>query len=254
MECSSSSALEIASRPQNFLNVDLVLVDGQFDSKWIKAQLEPCLIHDQRGYGFVASGRVLSPDWKKFARRVVKAGRKTEGLLRALKLSPESSVVDATAGLGVDSLLMASTGAQVTMIERHPVLALLLSDQLQQIEQEANWRSISPRLSLTHSDAVTAFDQLQGQPVDVVYLDPMFETGSYRAKVSGNMQLLHKFSEPPSADEQHALLKSAMQLANKVVVKRAAGAPPLAGETPQAVSTGDSVRYDIYTLHGSVGV
>ena len=251
---SSADVLEASKQAQNFLSVNPVALDGQFDAKWIKAQLEPCLIHDQHGFRFVTSGQVLSPDWRKLARRVVKAGRKTEGLLRALKLTPGTRVIDATAGLGVDSLLMASTGAQVTMIERHPVLALLLSDQLLQIAQETNWRSIAPRLNLVHSDALSAFKQLHGQPIDVVYLDPMFGAGSYRAKVSGNMQLLHSLSEPPSEEEQHCLLEAAMKLADKVVVKRATSAPPLAGLKPQAVSTGDSVRYDIYTQKQGMGV
>ena len=109
-------------------------------------------------------------------------------------------------------------------------------------------------LNLIHSDALSAFEWFYGQPIDVVYLDPMFEAGSYRAKVSGSMQLLHSLSEPPSEEEQHDLLQAAMKLAAKVVVKRATSAPPLASLKPQAVSRGDSVRYDIYTRNQSMGV
>ena len=237
----------IAEHARAFLSLELVVHTGHFGAKWIKSQQETCLIHDGSGFSLVVYGRTLSPDWQKKARRVVKAGRKTEGLLRALKLSPGMQIIDATAGLGIDSLLMASAGAEVTLIEKHPILALMLSDQMRQIQNSANWRSIAPKLSLIHGDAMTVLDQL-ARRVDVIYLDPMFESESYRAKVSGQIQLLHSLAGPPSLDEQHALLQAAMKLADKVVVKRATGAPSLAGQIPQAISQGDSVRYDIYTL------
>ena len=47
-------------------------------------------------------------------------------LLQACKLTDQSQVLDATAGFGHDSLILASTGAQVTMLERNPLMALLL--------------------------------------------------------------------------------------------------------------------------------
>ena len=47
------------------------------------------------------------------------------------------SVIDATAGLGRDAFVLASIGCQVRLVERHPVVYLLLQDGLNRAYQDA---------------------------------------------------------------------------------------------------------------------
>ena len=47
-----------------------------------------------------------------------------------IKGSELPSVIDATAGLGRDAFVLASIGCQVRLVERHPVVYLLLQDGL----------------------------------------------------------------------------------------------------------------------------
>ena len=46
------------------------------------------------------------------------------------------SVIDATAGLGRDAFVLASIGCQVRLVERHPVVYLLLQDGLNRAYQD----------------------------------------------------------------------------------------------------------------------
>lgn len=41
------------------------------------------------------------------------------------------NVIDATAGLGRDAFVLAAIGCQIKLVERHPVVRLLLQDGLQ---------------------------------------------------------------------------------------------------------------------------
>ena len=69
----------------------------------------------------------ITPNWQSLTKRIVTAGRKSELLLQACKLTSEMTAIDCTAGFGHDGLILASTGASVAMIEQNPVMFLLLS-------------------------------------------------------------------------------------------------------------------------------
>ncbi len=170
-------------------------------------------------------------------------------------------VLDATAGLGEDTWLLAALGCRVTAVERHPVLAQLLADGLARAAVEHP--AVAERIDLYHSQsqhmlrAVTSDENNQllrlfgvgsAQPwegIDVVYLDPMFPPGRGSALESRPMRLLRRLAGADlDADE---LFRPALQAAGRrVVVKRPRHAEPLAGEKPDVVHGGKAVRFDVY--------
>ena len=78
----------------------------------------PILLLDAKDkLSWLSDGLSVAPEWDKLQRRVVSAGRKSELLLQAAKITAESRVIDATAGFGHDSLILGSTGAQVIMLD-----------------------------------------------------------------------------------------------------------------------------------------
>ncbi|MGL4838659.1 MAG: class I SAM-dependent methyltransferase, partial [Shewanella sp.] len=91
-----------------------------------------------------------------------------------LKQGVSPRVVDGTAGLGRDAFVLASLGCQVTLVERHPVVAALLEDGLRRAYQDAEigaW--MRERMQLFHGSSLEALSALP-HAVDVVYLDPMY--------------------------------------------------------------------------------
>ena len=99
-------------------------------------------------------------------------------------------------------------------------------------------------MRLVEGNSIAALGSME-EPPDVVYLDPMFPERTKSAAVKKKFQLLHLL-ERPCTDEA-ALLGAALACgARKVVVKRPAKGPCLAGAKPSHTIAGKAVRYDCY--------
>ena len=69
-----------------------------------------------------------------------------------IKSGYRPTVIDATAGLGRDAFVLACLGCQVTMLERSPVLGVMLKDGLMRAQQHADFAQI--QLQLVIGDAI----------------------------------------------------------------------------------------------------
>ena len=234
---------------------------------------QPILLLDEKNkLSWLSDGLSVAPEWDKLQRRVVSAGRKSELLLQAAKITSDSTVIDATAGFGHDSLILASTGAQVTMLEQQPLMVLLLLAEQQRMSTLVNWQKLMRRLQIINTDALSYFESIDfadssdgstadsHQTIDVVYLDPMFPEDSYQdsktgkgAKVGKHMQALHQLACPPTPEEEMQLLQSAQavvsqsaQTAGRVIVKRPQFAPQLAHQSASESWHNEAVRFDGY--------
>ena len=85
---------------------------------------------DEDGLSLERDGMVLRGDFADMLPRLKQANLSRELLVRAAKIKGAVSptAVDATAGMGQDSLLLAAAGFTVTMFESDPVIAALLQD------------------------------------------------------------------------------------------------------------------------------
>ncbi len=162
-------------------------------------------------------------------------------------------VLDATAGMGKDSFVLATLGCQLTMIERSPIVHLLLQDGLLRAqafarEQDAELLQVINRMQLLAQDSRTYLESLSAEQFpDVIYLDPMFPERQKTADVKKEMAAFH--SVVGKDEDADALLPLALAHVNyRVVVKRPRKAPFLNNQTPSYQLEGKSSRYDIYTL------
>lgn len=157
-------------------------------------------------------------------------------------------VIDATGGWGGDTLLMCAQGYQVTIIERHPVMALLLSDAMQRLSK-TDW-ALSCELEVPRVIHANAIDLLTDQNLsaDCVYLDPMFPAKRKKtAAVNKNMQLL-QWLVGTDADADQLLHAALSSNCKRVAVKRPDYASPLlADELKVDVQFSSKlVHYDVY--------
>ena len=228
------------------------------------------LLDNKNQLSLLVDGLSVAPEWDKLQRRVVSAGRKSELLLQAAKITTDSQVIDATAGFGHDSLILASTGAQVTMLEQQPIMALLLLAEQQRMSQQPNWQKLMSRLHIINIDALEFFDHYQpslaanthSNAVNVIYLDPMFPEDSYQdsktgkgAKVNKQMQALHQLAAPPTVEQEQQLLQSAQaiikansQQSGRVIVKRPVQAPLFANQAADESWHNAALRFDGYFI------
>ena len=158
------------------------------------------------------------------------------------------SLVDATAGLGRDSFLLACLGCTVTAIERSPVLAALVRDGIARAGGHSpKLDEVLARLRFVLGDARDVLRTMaDASAPDTIYIDPMYPPSKKSALVKKEMRVCRRLvGDDPDAGE---LFDLARQVAKKrVVVKRQPHAPPL-GPKPTTTCLGTRVRYDVYVV------
>ncbi len=183
------------------------------------------------------------------AHRRLHGGGRTQPLAKAIGLKIGNivpSVLDCTAGLGTDAFVLASLGCKVFLCERSETVHSLLQDGLMRAKAGADndVARIVGRMQLQQVDAKN-YLQVMTEPVDVIYLDPMFPERAKKAAVKKGMVAFHALV---GADEDaDALLPLALDKAiYRVVVKRSRHAPFLGNLKPSFSFEGESTRFDIY--------
>lgn len=233
--------------------VEIVEIE-QLNARFLRQNPALALCLDQHGLWLCAEGMKMQPDWRAEIPRLKRASLKSELLARACQLAEKPKLIDATAGLGHDSLLMAHLGAEVTLVERHPILLTLLEGAKAQAAADPVLAATAARIELVYADSQDYLEQCvaQQQHVDVVYLDPMFpqrdqNSAKKQALVKKQMQLLHMLlADDGHMDLGDALLAPARVIAKRVVVKRPRLAVYLADVEPDHQWLGDACRFDAY--------
>ncbi|GJJ80808.1 class I SAM-dependent methyltransferase [Pasteurella canis] len=177
-------------------------------------------------------------------------GGRGEAIAKAIGIKKDylPTVIDATAGLGRDAFVLASLGCKVRLVERHPVVRLLLQDGLQRAYADKEIGEMMQQ----NMQLLTVQHIAQLQPeidfADAVYLDPMYPHKQKSALVKKEMRVFqHLVGADTDADN---LLEPALKLAKKrVVVKRPDYANFLAQHSPDFSRETKNHRFDIYVKH-----
>ena len=161
-----------------------------------------------------------------------------------MKSNKNRTIVDATAGLGYDSFILASLGANVTLIERSEKIHKLLQEGINEAkEYGGHISSIVNRMDLIFGDSKIIIPKLSPE---VILVDTMYNERKKSALVKNNMRLVREIVG--SDLDQIELIKIALECAkNRVVVKQPRYAEPNdeIGKYSHQI-LGKSVRYDVY--------
>ena len=153
------------------------------------------------------------------------------------------TILDMTAGLGLDTLTMASQGHQVTAIEKNPYVFMLLKQRLLRAK-DIGLGNVIHNITLMFGDANKV--AIPKGVFDVIYLDPMFPVRQKTAKTKKHMQLL-KMLVPHNPAMDSLLLEYSRSLnSKKIIVKRHRLGQYLANQKPTSQIIGKSSRFDIY--------
>lgn len=205
---------------------------------------------DADGLSLTDGEQAMCGDFMKLQKRLQYHNLTHELLVKAAKVKGRDHlrIIDATAGMGEDSLLLAAAGCEVTLCEQDPVIAALLMDAMRRAHEEPALHDIVARMQLMEGDSIEHLHALaeaeNGHP-DVIYLDPMFPERQKSGLVKKKFQLIHYLESP--AENEDALMQAAIAARPfKIVVKRPAKGPYLAGQKPSYSLDGKAIRYDCY--------
>ncbi|MCF2870592.1 class I SAM-dependent methyltransferase [Octadecabacter sp. G9-8] len=175
-------------------------------------------------------------------------GGRGQDLARAMGLKNGKTplIVDATAGLGRDAFLLASLGADVTLIERSAQMYALLTDGMARAAAEGGeYADIISRMTLLHGDAKDLIPPLSG---DAILIDPMHPPRKTKALVKRELRQVREIvgTDDDAADLLRVALEHAKQ---RVVLKWPAKADPMDGvRTCSHQIIGKSTRYDVFMI------
>mmetsp|Transcript_37854 Transcript_37854/g.61353 ORF Transcript_37854/g.61353 Transcript_37854/m.61353 type:complete len:329 (-) Transcript_37854:145-1131(-) len=178
----------------------------------------------------------------------------------------ETRVIDATAGFAKDAFVLASYGMHVTMMERHPLMYLLLEDALKRGERDPDVAPVLSRMRLLKANAIEHLSSIFSnntlqqngseddhlRPPHVVYIDPMYPIGQKRkGSALPKKELAVARAMIGEDSDSSLLLKAARHAAiNRVVLKQ----PVYAQPDPEAAFEYKSknTRFQVYLpLKGS---
>jgi 16S rRNA (guanine1516-N2)-methyltransferase len=160
------------------------------------------------------------------------------------KFNKNRTIIDATAGLGYDAFILASLGANVTLIERSEKIYDLLKTAISEAQLYGGEISkIVNRMNLLFGDSK---DILPNIAPEVILIDTMYKDRKKSALVKNDMRLVR---EVVGSDSDHVeLINVALNNASKrVVIKQ-----PRYAETLDNIKgcshqiLGKTIRYDVY--------
>ena len=206
------------------------------------------LTDDGSGLTLTDGKLVLRGDFTGLLPRLKKSNLQSEFLVKASKIKgiEHPVIIDATAGMGEDSMILAAAGFEVYLFEYDPVIAALLKDALDRAMEIPELKEAAGRMHFTEGNSIDNMSKLEIAP-DVVLLDPMFPARQKSALVKRKFQLLQKLEKPCS--DENELLQAALNVKpGRIVIKRPPKGPFLGGMKPSYSLTGKARRYDCIVI------
>ena len=161
-----------------------------------------------------------------------------------MKFNKNRTVVDATAGLGYDAFILASLGANVTLIERSEIIYDLLGKALTEaLNFGGEGSNIVKRMDLIFGDSKDILPKLEPE---VVLIDTMYKERKKSALVKNNMRLVREIVGPDS-DYLELVHVALNQARNRVVIKLPRYSDENKNYKPYSHQIlGKSIRYDVH--------
>ena len=161
-----------------------------------------------------------------------------------MKFNKNRTVVDATAGLGYDAFILASLGANVTLIERSEIIYDLLGKALTEaMSFGGEVSNIVKRMDLIFGDSKDILPKLEPE---VVLIDTMYKERKKSALVKNNMRLVREIVGPDS-DYLELVHVALNQARNRVVIKLPRYSDENKNYKPYSHQIlGKSIRYDVH--------
>lgn len=232
---------------------------------------------DEDGVSLAQGKLSMRGDFTSMMKRLKSNNLHQEMLVKASKLKGFEGTplaIDATAGMGEDSLLLATAGFEVYLYEFDPVIAALLKDTIRRAGEDPILGKIVARMHVVEGNSVEDMRKLgemfskgsepaaedasmistEDAPMitrqpDLIYLDPMFPARQKSGLIKKKFQLLQQLERPCSDDAGDEMLRAAMSVRpRKLVIKRPLKGPYLADLKPEYSLTGKAIRYDCFTF------
>ena len=161
-----------------------------------------------------------------------------------MKFNKNRTIVDATAGLGYDAFILASLGANVTLIERSKTMYNLLQEALTEAQNfGGDISAIIKRMDLIYGDSKDILPKLKPE---VILIDTMYKERKKSALVKNSMRLVRDIVGS-DLDYLELIDVALNQASNRVVIKLPRYSEEKNNYKPYSHQIlGKSIRYDVH--------
>ena len=161
-----------------------------------------------------------------------------------MKSNKNREIVDATAGLGHAAFILASLGANVTLIERSKTMYKLLQEGISEAKSFGGEVSkIISRMDLIFGDSKNIIPNLSPQ---VILIDTMYQERKKTALVKNNMRIVREIVGS-DLDYLELIDVALINASNRVVIKQPIHADKINHTKPCSHQIlGKTIRYDVY--------
>jgi 16S rRNA (guanine1516-N2)-methyltransferase len=189
-------------------------------------------VHGKNGYRLAQNSTIKQP------------------LARAVGIKPGNRpvILDATAGLGGDSFVLAALGCQMTLCERNPVIRALLQDGIERALLSPLTSAIfSKNIQLLPVDSISFLkgDKKLKDHFSTIYLDPMYPHSTSTALGKKNMRVT-RLLVGDDPDYEELMAAAELYSPRRITVKRPKKAPTISDRIPDHVTRIKSSRFDVY--------
>jgi len=183
--------------------------------------------------------------------RIKHGNNRSSPLIRSITLSKkpanETTILDATGGLGTDAFVIAAQGFRVTVLESNPIVFQLLKDGIRRGLKDAEISHIVQRMEIKQVDAYKYFQDItEAEKSDIIYLDPMYPTKK-RVKSNTKKEMSILRSLIGTSHDTYSMVESAKQAANHRVVLKRPFYSPVDSKCDRTYKSA-STHYDIYSI------
>ncbi|MDC7279085.1 MULTISPECIES: class I SAM-dependent methyltransferase [Pseudobutyrivibrio] len=209
------------------------------------AQHDLALVFSDQGLCLTDGKLQIMADFREMLPRLKQSNLQREMLVKAARIKGQEmpqTLVDATAGFGEDSLILAAAGFQVRLYEFDEIIAVLLQDCMERAAEIPELKAAVGRMELICGDSVEGMKNLDYTP-DIVLLDPMFPARQKSGLIKKKFQLIQRL-ESPCSTENELLEAAEMAGPKRIVIKRPLKGPYLADRKPSYSLEGKAIRYD----------
>ncbi len=213
------------------------------------AEKKLSLVYSDGGLCLTDGKLSIMADFRDMLPRLKQSNLQHEMLVKAARIKGQEmpqKLVDATAGFGEDSLILAAAGFEVELYEFDPIIAALLADAMERAASIPELEQVVSRMTLKCQDSTVALHHLNYQP-DIVLLDPMFPARQKSALIKKKFQLL-QLLESPCSTESELLVAAEAAGSKRIVIKRPLKGPYLADKKPSYSLSGKAIRYDCFVF------
>ena len=159
--------------------------------------LEAYLLLDSEGLSLNRGPLSMEGSFSGMKKRLKKSNLEHELILRAVRIREKKTlrILDATAGMGEDALLLSACGHKLDLYEKDPVIGSLLEDAVRRGTEDPDLKDAASRMAVHLKDSMEDM-RIAGGRYDVICLDPMFPKRTKSADVKKKFQLINELEQP----------------------------------------------------------